>query len=237
MFPLGSNVADVGRPTSPIAPPFATPQRAMAEDRPSQGDLTKGAHTEGKNGGGESGEESNGSRTGKLLLAMRALSAAKLVRTDPQPSMVVPFVYLGSLCNCWGDCLGCIEPPPTIPASAPASPADYRRSLPELIAPCCDFISDAVSSSEPVLVHCFAGKSRSATVVLAYLVLRHGMSLVQAAELLKSCRPVVQPNIGFQMSLVHWYKQSHDMPGEEVSRFLSVFRPLGTSAKTGGQKE
>jgi len=46
-------------------------------------------------------------------------------------------------------------------------------------------------------VHCMAGRSRSATVVLAYLMTRHGMSLADAYQFLKSKRPGISPNLGY----------------------------------------
>jgi atypical dual specificity phosphatase len=36
----------------------------------------------------------------------------------------------------------------------------------------CDFIEDVERGGQRVLVHCFEGKSRSVTVLLAYLMLR-----------------------------------------------------------------
>ena len=48
-----------------------------------------------------------------------------------------------------------------------------------------------------VLVHCAAGRSRSASIVLAFLVARERLSLQKAFEELKRLRPIVRPNIGF----------------------------------------
>ena len=42
-----------------------------------------------------------------------------------------------------------------------------------------------------VLVHCIAGVSRSATIVMAYLMKSQGMTLQQAHRLVKSKRPIV----------------------------------------------
>ncbi|OQV13404.1 hypothetical protein BV898_12356 [Hypsibius exemplaris] len=54
-----------------------------------------------------------------------------------------------------------------------------------------------------VLVHCLMGVSRSASVVLAYLVKYRGMSLEEAHELVRRQRPMISPNRGFweQLSL------------------------------------
>jgi len=53
-----------------------------------------------------------------------------------------------------------------------------------------------------VLVHCTMGMSRSATLVLAYLVRHTNMSLAQALLHTKERRPVASPNPGFMQQLV-----------------------------------
>jgi protein-tyrosine phosphatase len=65
-----------------------------------------------------------------------------------------------------------------------------------------------------VLVHCFAGVSRSATVAAAFLMLKHGMSLNMALDLLKEKRDVVSPNPGFLAilrSFEHQVKEKNDL--------------------------
>ena len=52
------------------------------------------------------------------------------------------------------------------------------------------------------LVHCFAGISRSATLVIAYLVHELGYTLRQAHDFVRSKRPCIQPNIGFWKQLI-----------------------------------
>ncbi len=47
-----------------------------------------------------------------------------------------------------------------------------------------------------VLVHCYAGQSRSVSLVLAYLCARHNMSLADAYELVVAARPSARPNAG-----------------------------------------
>ncbi|CAK63820.1 unnamed protein product (macronuclear) [Paramecium tetraurelia] len=48
-----------------------------------------------------------------------------------------------------------------------------------------------------VLIHCAAGISRSATFVIAYLIMKKGMSYKQAFNHVKSRRPMIRPNPGF----------------------------------------
>lgn len=52
-----------------------------------------------------------------------------------------------------------------------------------------------------VFVHCFAGVSRSVTIVLMYLMQRKEMTLEKAFELVKGKREIVGPNNGFMRQL------------------------------------
>ncbi|KAK5871183.1 hypothetical protein PBY51_004077 [Eleginops maclovinus] len=64
-----------------------------------------------------------------------------------------------------------------------------------------DFIQRALSRGGKVLVHCHVGVSRSATLVLAYLMLKHNLSLVEAICVVKENRGVI-PNRGFLRQLI-----------------------------------
>ncbi|KAK0446924.1 protein-tyrosine phosphatase-like protein [Armillaria borealis] len=57
-----------------------------------------------------------------------------------------------------------------------------------------------------VLVHCFQGVSRSATVVCAYLT-STGMTAKEAVKFVKSKRGIVQPNTGFTRQLEIYAKR------------------------------
>ena len=52
-----------------------------------------------------------------------------------------------------------------------------------------------------VLVHCHQGRSRSAAVVLAYLMLKHEMTLLDAIKTLRE-RRWIWPNDGFLNQLI-----------------------------------
>lgn len=58
------------------------------------------------------------------------------------------------------------------------------------------FIDDCRVDGGTVLVHCMAGVSRSATVVLAYLVWKQNLTVAQAFKLVRAKR-YINPNIGF----------------------------------------
>ena len=63
-----------------------------------------------------------------------------------------------------------------------------------------EFINKGMESG-CVLVHCNAGISRAATIVIAYLMKTRNMTLTQAYGLVKEKRPVISPNSGFQVQL------------------------------------
>ena len=59
-----------------------------------------------------------------------------------------------------------------------------------------DFIDDAVSTGGKIFVNCMVGMSRSATCVLAYLMIKKEMLAVDAVRLVRKNR-YIQPNDGF----------------------------------------
>lgn len=52
-------------------------------------------------------------------------------------------------------------------------------------------------SDQNILVHCFAGRSRSASLIVYYLIKRHDMSILDAISFLRQRRPIVNLNIDF----------------------------------------
>ena len=54
---------------------------------------------------------------------------------------------------------------------------------------------------DKVFVHCAAGMSRSATIVVAYLMWKRKLSLNEAIKFVKNKRPVISPNLNFMRQL------------------------------------
>jgi protein-tyrosine phosphatase len=58
-----------------------------------------------------------------------------------------------------------------------------------------------------VLVHCYAGISRSSSTVMSYLMKKYNLSLKTAFEHVRSCRWFVNPNPGFCRQLKQFEKE------------------------------
>nr|XP_054752941.1 dual specificity protein phosphatase 14-like [Lytechinus pictus]XP_054752942.1 dual specificity protein phosphatase 14-like [Lytechinus pictus] len=65
-----------------------------------------------------------------------------------------------------------------------------------------DKIYSVKKSGGKTVVHCYAGRSRSASSVMAYLMKYEHMTLKQAHNHVKSRRPVIRPNPGFWKQLI-----------------------------------
>ncbi|KPA85462.1 putative dual-specificity protein phosphatase [Leptomonas pyrrhocoris] len=64
---------------------------------------------------------------------------------------------------------------------------------------------DADYAAAPsVVVHCMVGVSRSAAVVIAYMMKKYNISRDAAIRFIRCTRPVIQPNPGFQRQLELW---------------------------------
>ena len=86
-----------------------------------------------------------------------------------------------------------------------------------------DFVHSCLSGEErrvPVLVHCSMGKSRSVSIVLAYLMKHRGLSLRQSLSLTRSKRQRAYPLLKFWRELDSYEQaltgSSGTLPMEQV---------------------
>lgn len=83
-----------------------------------------------------------------------------------------------------------------------------EMSLSDRLEIAVEYIHQAIIADTPILVHCKLGVSRSATVVIAYLI-THGlntdasskMSYEDAFDHVLNIRPIIMPNFGFVIEL------------------------------------
>ena len=57
-----------------------------------------------------------------------------------------------------------------------------------------------------MLVHCKVGKSRSASIVITYLMNRFGLNFDSALNFVVSKRPIVNPNRGFAEQIAAYFE-------------------------------
>ena len=58
-----------------------------------------------------------------------------------------------------------------------------------------------------IFVHCVFGKSRSASVVIFYIMKEKKLNFKEAKEFVKNIRKIVEPNSGFEMELNRYYDE------------------------------
>lgn len=63
------------------------------------------------------------------------------------------------------------------------------------------FIYKSIAAGKKVFVHCYAGVSRSAAIVVAYIMASQQLSFNDARQVVKTCRSQIELNIGFEYQL------------------------------------
>ncbi|EPQ30741.1 uncharacterized protein PFL1_01642 [Pseudozyma flocculosa PF-1] len=87
-----------------------------------------------------------------------------------------------------------------IPMTDSVEAVGVQKSIDEA----CRFLDDARLHSAPTYVHCKAGKSRSVTVVIAYLIHAHHWTLRKSYNFVVERRNAISPNIGFVAELMKY---------------------------------
>lgn len=76
-------------------------------------------------------------------------------------------------------------------------------------------------SGAKVLVHCMAGSSRSATMVIAYLMFSRKWNLSTAFRHVKERRWITNPNPGFKAQLREWNQELFSFEAEEDAFYVA----------------
>ncbi|KAL8158135.1 hypothetical protein AgCh_002726 [Apium graveolens] len=155
-----------------------------------------------------------------IALLLRALDAAKRTRGDV-PDQIEEGLYLGSIgaannrsalksLNVTHILTVAGSMPPSYPNEFKYRTVDVQDrhdvNIAQYFDDCIGFIDEAKEMGGNVLVHCFVGRSRSVTIVVAYLMKKHGMSYSEALQHVKSKRAIASPNSGFLLQLQNFEK-------------------------------
>eukprot|EP00915_Cephaloidophora_sp_WS-2016_P004134 GHVH01005554.1.p1 GENE.GHVH01005554.1~~GHVH01005554.1.p1 ORF type:complete len:599 (+),score=64.71 GHVH01005554.1:801-2597(+) len=90
----------------------------------------------------------------------------------------------------------------------PSEGASLRSLLPYLVS----YLVDEIARGHRVLVFCNEGVSRSATVISAYLIVKHVMSWHDAIRRLSRIRSCISPNLGFMHELKRFSRLIGELP-------------------------
>ncbi|KAK9818679.1 hypothetical protein WJX74_004993 [Apatococcus lobatus] len=113
------------------------------------------------------------------------------------------------------------------------------QDISPLFATSFDFIEAGIHANEAVLVHCGHGASRSATLVIAYLMRKHSWTATKARQFCYERRSLVQPNDGFWRSLCALEGQlglSHRSDPARTSGNRGADAPSALAEGAAGQK-
>lgn len=83
-----------------------------------------------------------------------------------------------------------------------------QTNIKQYFIPAINFINSALKNNGNIYIHCRAGVSRSATILLAYLI-HSGLSMKDALNYVNSKRDIINPNKGFWQQLMEFEKQIH----------------------------
>ncbi|KZV64292.1 hypothetical protein PENSPDRAFT_757391 [Peniophora sp. CONT] len=94
----------------------------------------------------------------------------------------------------------------------------------------CEVLDDASLHNAPTYVHCKAGKSRSVTAVIAYLIHANAWTLSRAYQFVLERRKGISPNIGFVSELMAF--EESELGGKSVGVIKDAATPSDSTSST-----
>ncbi|KUJ06434.1 phosphatases II, partial [Mollisia scopiformis] len=76
---------------------------------------------------------------------------------------------------------------------------------------CCDFIHEQLRTAGGIAIHCVMGISRSASIVIAFLMRKYGQTVEEAIRVVRSKRPQIEPNQYFECQLRVWGELKYEI--------------------------
>ena len=85
---------------------------------------------------------------------------------------------------------------------------DYDQHIDQYFEDCFKFINNCKKNKGRILIHCYAGISRSATITIAYIMKTNNYKFNETFKYVKKHRSIVEPNLDFKKSLKKWFNES-----------------------------
>ena len=87
-----------------------------------------------------------------------------------------------------------------------------------------EFINNAITSNNNILVHCYMGVSRSVSLIIGYLMKYHKYNLKESLHLIECKREFVRPNTNFLIQLQNMEKElfntkSYIIERKQINRY------------------
>eukprot|EP01114_Cavostelium_apophysatum_P006791 TRINITY_DN1826_c0_g2_i1.p1 TRINITY_DN1826_c0_g2~~TRINITY_DN1826_c0_g2_i1.p1 ORF type:complete len:267 (+),score=41.41 TRINITY_DN1826_c0_g2_i1:138-938(+) len=93
---------------------------------------------------------------------------------------------------------------------------DEQECITDTFLSCFDIIEKAKREGCGVLVHCYAGVSRSATIIIGYLMKYHKLRFKEAFYFTQTRRPIISPNNSYQKQLNEFENSIFGEPSGET---------------------
>jgi protein-tyrosine phosphatase len=169
------------------------------------------------------------------------------------PTLVEPYLYLGTqedskdgsllqrlnvkyILNVTADCPNHFAADPSFHYMKIPIRDTWNQNIAVHFSTTYDFIEEARRSGSAVLVHCMAGISRSATIVIAYLMCKHHASMNSMYNRLKEKRCTISPNLDFMGHLLQYERVlgiEHESDGSSDPLSASPLAAMSSGSSSG----